>query len=220
MIKTCIFDLDGTLINSLPAIAHFGNTALSAYGFPTHETEKYKYVVGDGAAVLVHRMLGEYDTDENYKKVKAEYDRLYESDVLYNTFPYDGIKELLSNLKQNGIKIAVLSNKPHNVTSMVVTKLFGENTFDICFGQRDNIPKKPAPDGALIICKEIGCTKDEVIFIGDTNVDIRTGKNAGFTTIGVLWGFRDENELKEANADYIVSSTDKILDIVLNRKCE
>lgn len=220
MIKTCIFDLDGTLINSLPAIAHFGNTALSAYGFPIHETEKYKYLVGDGAAVLVHRMLGEYDTDENYKKVKAEYDRLYESDVLYDTFPYDGIKELLSNLKQNGIKIAVLSNKPHNVTSMVVTKLFGENTFDICFGQRNNIPKKPAPDGALIICKELGCAKDEVIFIGDTNVDIRTGKNAGFTTIGVLWGFRDENELKEANADYIVSSTDKILDIVLNRKCE
>lgn len=213
MIKLCIFDLDGTLINSLPAIAHFANTALEKNGFSAHDEEKYKVFVGDGAAKLVHRMLGENDTDENYSAVKADYDRLYEADVLYKTKPYDGIIELVDKLRADGIKTAVLSNKPHNVTAMVVEKLFGSR-FDICFGQRDNIAKKPAPDGVFEICKVMNTELGECLFVGDTNVDILTGKNAGIAAVGVLWGFRDRQELEEAGADFIVSDANEIYDIL------
>lgn len=214
MIKTCIFDLDGTLINSMPAIMHYGNTALLHYGFPTHTQEKYRYFIGSGAAVLVHRMLGEYDTEENFKNVKAMYDRLYESDVTYNTLPYDGICELLSSLSDFGINTAVLSNKPHNVTTTVVEKLFGTNTFDICFGQRDGVPKKPSPDAALTIINKLNCRPDETLFIGDTDIDIKTGKNSGFITTGVLWGFRDKDELEKAGADFIINTPKDILNII------
>ena len=213
MNKTYIFDLDGTLINSLPTIAHYANSALEKYNFPVHSVEKYKEFIGDGAAMLVHRMLGENDNDENFRKVKAEYDRLYESDVLYLTEPYDGIVNLIKALKERGNKIAVLSNKPHNVTSVVVEKLFGEGTFDVCFGQREGVEKKPAPDGVYEICKLLNITTNEVIFIGDTNIDIKTGKNAGVRTIGVSWGFRVRAEIEEAGADYIVKSAEEILGI-------
>lgn len=213
MIKLCIFDLDGTLINSLPAIAHFANTALAKNGFPIHDEEKYKVFVGDGAAKLVHRMLGENDNDENYAIVKTDYDSLYEADVLYKTMPYDGITELLKKIKAYGVKIAVLSNKPHNVTKSVVEKLFGE-LFDICLGQRDGVAKKPSPDAVFEICEIMNIKPAECIFVGDTNVDVRTGKNADIPVIGVLWGFRDSEELTAAGADYIVSDVNEIYDIL------
>lgn len=219
MIKLCIFDLDGTLVNSLPAISHYANTALAKNGFPAHSEDKYKTFVGDGAAKLVHRMLGENDTDENYKAVRADYDRLYEADVLYNTQPYDGICALLDKLKADNVKIAVLSNKPHNVTEMIVEKLFG-NRFDICFGQRDGIEKKPAPDGVFEICRIMNIKPCECVFVGDTNVDILTGKNAQVSTIGVLWGFRDRAELTTAEADRIVSDAGEIYDIVKKENSE
>ncbi len=217
MIKLCIFDLDGTLVNSLPAISHYANSALCKYGFAPHAEDKYKQFVGDGAAVLVHRMLCENDNDENFAKVKAEYDRLYESDVLYATEPYSGIPTLLADLKKYGLTLAVLSNKPHNVVCMIIEKLFGNNTFDVCFGQRGGTAKKPAPDGVFEICAKVGVSAAETVFIGDTNVDIGTGKNAGTTTIGVLWGFRGKQELESAEADYIVSRADEITDIIKRR---
>lgn len=215
MIKLCIFDLDGTLVNSLPAISHYANSALEKYGFAPHIEDKYRQFVGDGAAVLVHRMLGENDNAENFAKVKAEYDRLYESDVLYLTEPYSGIPTLLENLKKQKIALAVLSNKPHNVVCMIIEKLFGKDVFDVCFGQRDGIAKKPAPDGVFEICAASGVSAAETAFIGDTSVDIETGKNSGAKTIGVLWGFRERAELENADADYIVLRAEQIFDIAV-----
>lgn len=216
MTKLCIFDLDGTLSNTIPAIEYFGNSALSKFGFPTIPQERYKLLVGDGRDVLIHRMLAEngLDNEENYKKVGAAYDSAYEQDPLYLTNPYDGIIELLDDLKKSGIKIAVLSNKPDNVCADVVRLFFGDR-FDAIYGQRTGIKTKPAPDSAFMICAELGISESETVFIGDTNVDIRTGKNAGMETIGVLWGFRDEAELKGAGANYIVSHPSEILDIIL-----
>lgn len=216
MTKLCIFDLDGTLTDTLPALAHFGNTALGAFGFPIVPMERYKKLVGNGRDLLVHRMLAEngLDTPENYEKVGKVYDEAYEADPLYETKPYDGIIELLDNLITNGIKIAVLSNKPHNVAVDVIRLFFGER-FDASYGARTGIGIKPAPDAAIMIADELGISISETIFIGDTNVDIQTGKNAGMKTIGVLWGFRDEEELSAAGADYIVSKPQEILDIIL-----
>ncbi len=216
MTKLCIFDLDGTLTDTLPAIAHFGNTALASHGFSEIPKESYKKLVGNGRDKLVHRMLRENgaDTPENYEKVGKAYDAAYEAEPLFETKPYDGIVELLDSLINNGIKIAVLSNKPDNVAQDVV-RLFFKDRFDAAYGQRSGIKIKPDPAAALEISKELGIDVSEAAFIGDTNVDIATGKNAGMKTIGVLWGFRDEDELLSAGADYIVSKPSEILDIIL-----
>ena len=216
MIKAVLFDLDGTLSDTIHTIAYYGNLALSTHGFPEIPTETYKKLVGNGRDLLIHRML-EYhnaDTEENYIKVGKKYDDEYENDVMYLTKPYDGTPELLKDLKKDGIKCAVLSNKPHNVTGPVVELLFGKGTLDLCAGAKQGIPIKPAPDGALEIAKELGLSPEECIFVGDTYVDITTGKNAKMKTIGVLWGFRDEEELKNAGADFIVSHPSEIYDII------
>lgn len=216
MIKAVLFDLDGTLSDTIHTIAYYGNLALSTHGFAEIPTDTYKKLVGNGRDLLIHRML-EYnnaDSEENYINVGKKYDTEYENDVMYLTKPYDGTPELLDSLKSSGIKCTVLSNKPHNVTGPVVELLFGKGVLDICAGAKQGVPIKPAPDGALEIANELGLSPEECIFVGDTYVDITTGKNAGMKTIGVLWGFRDEEELKNAGADYIVSHPSEIYDIV------
>ncbi|MDD6736358.1 MAG: HAD family hydrolase [Clostridiales bacterium] len=215
MVKLCIFDLDGTLTNTLPAITHFGNTALTAHGFSPIESERYKYLVGNGRDLLVHRMLAENgaDTPENYDAVGKSYDAAYEADPLYGTHPYDGIPDLLQLLRENGIKTAVLSNKPDNVACDVVN-LFFPNLFDAAHGQRSGVKTKPDPQGAIMILEELSEKPEEALFIGDTNVDINTGKNSGMRTIGALWGFRTEKELTEAGADFIAAKPLDIADII------
>ena len=216
MTKLCIFDLDGTLMNTIPAISHFGNTALKEFGFPEIEPDRYKLLVGNGRDLLIHRMLAEFDSDteENFENVGKAYDSGYEADPLYKTAPYDGILDLLDALKEKGITLAVLSNKPDNVTQDVVRLFFGDR-FDIIAGQKKGIAPKPDPAGVYAILEELNITAEESFFIGDTYVDISTGKNAGIESIGVLWGFRDEAELKGAGADHIVDKASEILDIIL-----
>lgn len=221
MIKLCIFDLDGTLTDTLPAISHFGNSALSAHGFGTFPEERYKYFVGDGRDVLIHRMLSAHNADnpENFDKVGKTYDAAYEADPLYETHPYDGICELLRSLRRREIKTAVLSNKPDNVACDVVS-LFFDGLFDAAHGQRRGIATKPNPEGALLLLDELDIRADEALFIGDTNVDIRTGKNSGMLTAGVLWGFRTEAELTEAGADFIVAHPSELEEIIFKMQNE
>lgn len=216
MIKAAIFDLDGTLSDTITTIAYYGNHALNTFGFDNIPTEAYKKLVGNGRDLLIHRMLEFHnaDTEENYKNVGAKYDFGYESDPLYLTKPFPGTPELITALKADGIKCAVLSNKPDNVTGPIVAQLFGEGALDLTAGAKKDVPIKPAPDGALGIAEKFGVAPDECIFIGDTYVDITTGKNARMKTIGVLWGFRDEEELQSAGADFLVSDTKEIYNII------
>ncbi len=213
MIKACIFDLDGTLANSLPAIAHFGNLALAEHGYEPIEESGYKMLVGDGMDILIHRMLQGYksDTPKEFEKVRASYDRAYQADVLYATQTYEGVPELLKKLKERKVKLAVCSNKPHSVAVQVVEKMFGRGYFDICVGQKPNVPIKPDPAGAVEIAKVFGVNCAECAFIGDTNVDIQTGQRAGMMTVGVLWGFRGEAELCAAGADCIIEKPLELL---------
>lgn len=199
MIKAVIFDFDGTLMNTLPGIAHFGNTALAEIGLAPVEEEKYKYFVGNGRDKLIHRMLDFYgaDTPENFEIVGKKYDFLYEGDVMYGSVIYDGIPELLDSLRSAGIKTAMLSNKPDNVAQMLIEKNFC-GKFDICYGQRYGVPTKPNPAAALEIAEFVKASPEECMFVGDTNVDVSTGKNAGMHTVGVLWGFRGKDELEDA----------------------
>lgn len=210
-----IFDLDGTLTDTLSTIAYFANSALVKNGFSAIPTERYKRLVGNGRDVLIHRMLAEYnaDTPQSYNAVGADYDFGYEHNMLYLTKPYDGIEEALAALKGHKNTLAVLSNKPTAIVEYVIKELFPENLFSYVSGQREGVPTKPDPSGALYIAKTLDFAPSECMFVGDTNVDISTGKNAGMKTAGVLWGFRDRAELEAAGADIIIESPREIADL-------
>lgn len=215
-IKACIFDLDGTLTDTIRAIAHFGNMALAAYGMDAIPVEDYKIYVGDGRDKLIHRILNAHgqDTPEMFERVRDVYDENYEKDYLYDTDAYDGIRGLLAELKSKGVKIAVCSNKPDNVVHFVVDNIFGKDYFDAVIGVIDGMPTKPNPYTALQIAKSLGAAPSECLFLGDTNVDIFTAKNAGMTSVGVLWGFRGRTELVQAGADYIAETPHVILQLM------
>ncbi len=214
----CIFDLDGTLLNTLPTISHYGNSALAEYGFPKIDTERYKYLIGDGRDVLIHRMLAETDSDtnENFEKVRTAYDSLYEADYMYLAKPYRYVEESLLALKNNGIKLAVLSNKPDNVANPIVKQVFGD-TFAEIWGKREGYPAKPDPSTALEICKIMNENPENTVFIGDTAVDINTGKNAGLYTIGTEWGFRTREELESAGADYVATDAMDMAEHIISK---
>lgn len=215
MVKACIFDMDGTVSNTINSIAYFANNALKKAGLPEIETEVYKKIVGNGAKVLVKRMLKTVGADESfYNEVAHEYNTKYDADFLYLTEPYDGIIDMLKNLKASGIKIAILSNKPHGTAVKVSDALFSKELVDICYGGREGIALKPDPAGVYEIIDELGLKKEECLYIGDTATDMKTGKGAGLYTIGVLWGFRDREELENGGADRIISHPSQLVEIV------
>ena len=216
MIKAVIFDLDGTISDTISTITHYCNVTLEYCGFGPIGEDKIKYFVGDGKKKLVHRLLEYYnaDTPQMFEKAEKKYDSEYEKDVVYETKPFDGICFLIADLRKNGLKTAVLSNKPDNVTVMLTDLMF-KGLFDVCHGKREGIDTKPNPQGALLTAEELGVGPTECVFVGDTNVDIFTAKNSEMISIGVLWGFRDFDELKNAGADYIVKEPNEILDIIL-----
>lgn len=216
MIKACIFDLDGTLADTLSTIANYGNTALKAHSYKTIEIDTYKHLAGDGRNELIRRMLRTVGDEElkGYEKVGKTYDTLYENDVIGYTKPFEGMKDLLICLKKKHIKIAVLTNKPNNVVPEIIEVLFGRGFFDACLGQTDNIKRKPSPDGALLIVEQFNILPEECLYIGDTNVDMQTGNSAGMPTVGVLWGFRDKQELLDSGAKYIAEKPMDILSFI------
>lgn len=218
IMKAVIFDLDGTLLNTISTIEYYCNKALSAYGFKSHTADEYKMFVGNGAKLLIERsMSAERDwTDSEFEKVFSLYNELYNADTLYLTEPYGGVIDMLHSLKNAGIKTAVLSNKPHIATEDVVRTVFGEELFDVVQGAVDGVPLKPDPTAVFGIMDKLNLNSENTIFVGDTKVDIGTGKNAGLYSVGVLWGFRDEAELSEAGADIIISSPEKITEIAMN----
>lgn len=213
MKKLCIFDLDGTLLNTLDSIAYYVNDTMKHFGLPVIETEKIRTFVGNGAKNLISRSLRYNGSELDAEKVLSVYIEKYNSDALYLVKPYEGIPELLSKLRENGVTLAVLSNKPHSSTSIMIDKIFGKDFFSVVRGPYNNEKVKPDPAVANEIAK--GFEKENCFFIGDSDVDIETGKNALMHTIGVTWGFRDRGVLQNAGAEKIVSKAADIADIVL-----
>lgn len=209
--KCVIFDLDGTLADTLSSIAYFANRALTQCGYDAIPLEKYRYLVGNGAKNLVLGMLRTVGAAESaYDRVAPVYNDGYDSDALYLTKPYDGVLELLDALRARGVKTAVLSNKPDRTTQKVCAALF-DGKLAAVRGQRADTPRKPDPEAVRLLLAELGCTAEECVYVGDTDTDMQTGRNAGAFTVGVLWGFRDEKELVENGADAIIAHPMELL---------
>lgn len=212
--KAVVFDLDGTLNDTIASIKRSADEALGRFGFGPYTVEQYKYFVGDGAAVLVERCLEAGGDKEHvhFKEAYAEYQKVFEKYCMYRVRPYEGIRELLSALKARDVKLAVLSNKPHRRTVEVIQEVFGEECFDIVLGQTEGIQRKPSPEGVFYILKQLGLTAEEILYLGDTGTDMQTGKAAGAFTVGALWGFRTKEELEENRADAVIDHPLKLLD--------
>ncbi|MCX7749400.1 MAG: HAD family hydrolase [Clostridia bacterium] len=205
--KAVIFDLDGTLLDTLEDLAFSMNQALSSLGFPTHAVEKYKYLVGDGVEVLAMRALPQEIQDisviQNCVLKMREYYHLHWCD---KTKPYKGIPEMLEKLAKKNIRMSVLSNKPHDFTKIVVSRYFPHIHFDFVLGARADVPKKPDPKGALEIAKESRLEPDSFLYLGDTNTDMLTATEAGMFAVGALWGFRKAEELLESGAKKLIET--------------
>ncbi len=209
--KSLIFDLDGTLINSLLDIAISMNKVLEKHNYPSHEIEKYNYFVGDGALVLVKNAMPYNSTEEEIQNALKSFIEIYEQNTHNNTFAYEGIYEMLQKIEELNIKKAVLSNKPHKFTLKYMENLFNNFNFQEIHGQKIDVPKKPDPTMAIQIATKLNTNIEDMIFIGDTATDIKTAKNANMKSIGVSWGFRPIEELIDAGADFIAQ---KPMDIV------
>lgn len=209
--KALIFDLDGTLIDSLEDIAICANMVLKQFGLPTHAIKDYKSFVGAGAQVLMKNCTPENSSKELVKKTIKEFKIIYDQNMKNNTFPYEGINELLELLTKDNYKIGVLSNKPHKFTLQYINKLFKNYNMIEVHGQKDEVPRKPNPIAAINIAKAFDIPCEDIYFVGDTNIDMQTAKNAGMIAVGVKWGFRTVKELEDNGADFIVN---KPLDIL------
>ena len=216
MKKAVIFDLDGTLTNTLKSLWTSTNMALATAGLPPHEIDSYKYFAGNGAKELIRKsLIADGDTElVHFDSVMEAYNRIFEEYCMYEVKPYDAIRELLKALKEKGLHLAVNSNKPQPRTVDVVEEIFGKDTFDLLVGQCEERRRKPAPDGVNYILEQLHLNKEDVLYIGDTCTDMQTGKSAGVFTVGALWGFRDRQELVENHADAIIEKPLELLQYI------
>ncbi len=198
--KVVIFDLDGTLSDSIHSIKYSGDRTMEKFGYGPFSEEQYKYFVGDGARNLVKRALAAGGDTElaHFEEAYALYREIFRENCMYRVRPYEGIPELLATLKVQHVKIAVLSNKPHAETVNVVETLYGKGYFDVIEGQKEGLAIKPSPDGVFRILERLSLGAEDLLYLGDT------GKGAGAFTVGALWGFRDRAELEEGGADAVI----------------
>ena len=212
--KACIFDLDGTLTNTLESMTYSVNLTLKEMGLSQITKDQCRMFVGNGARVLIEESL-KVSGDPKASRIEEGmkiYGRIFDQNCTYHVTPYEGIPEMLKALKDRGIHLAVLSNKPDRQTVKVVKEIFGDNIFDYAQGQKDG--RKPAPDGVWYLMEQMQVSKEECLYIGDSEVDAATGKNAGLKTIGVLWGFRDRKTLETAGADHLIERPEELLQFV------
>lgn len=212
--KAVLFDLDGTLLDTLQDIADACNAALARHGFPPHPVDSYRYFVGDGVPVLVARTVpAPEQTDETLASMTAAYREEYERRWNSATTLYPGIAELLDQLTQRGIRLAVLSNKPDDFTRRCIAEFLARWTFSAVLGASLAFPPKPEPAAARHIARTLDLPPEEFFYLGDTPTDMRAAAAAGMHPVGVLWGFRQAEELKAAGARQLISYPRELLEI-------
>lgn len=215
MKKLVIFDLDGTLLNTIADLAHSTNHALRQNGFPTHEVNEYNFFVGNGINKLFERALPEGEkTEENILKVRAEFLKHYDQHNTDRSVPYPGIPELLAQLQGRGIKLAVASNKYQAATHKLIAHFFPDIQFSEVLGQREGVKTKPDPRIVNEIVERTGLSKEETLYVGDSDVDMQTAINSGVAACGVTWGFRPRAELEKYAPDHIAEKAEDILKFI------
>jgi len=216
MKKLLIFDLDGTLLDTVADLAASTNYALNLCGFPTHESHAYNFFIGNGINKLFERVLPEGEkTEKNIFQIRQHFLEYYEIHNAELTVPYPGIIELLHNLQNAGIKLAVASNKYQKGTEKLIKHFFPDIEFAAVLGQREEIPTKPDPTIIYDILAVLKVEKLNVLYTGDSGVDMLTAQNSGIEAIGVTWGFRPRSEIEEYSPKYIVDNPSEILSIAL-----
>ena len=214
--KAICFDLDGTLLDSLADLANCTNKILLKRGFPEHPEAAYRYFVGDGAKMLMTRVLPEEVRNESLiEECRQDFETAYRECWDEQTVPYENIPELLNALQRHKLKLTVLSNKPHEFTLLAVNKLLPSWYFEIILGQREGVPRKPDPAGMLEICEKMKIPPGSFIYLGDTATDMKTSVAAGCFSVGVLWGFRSEEELRDNGANAIVKDPLDLLEMLV-----
>jgi phosphoglycolate phosphatase len=211
MPKAVIFDLDGTLLDSLFDVGNSMNAVLAARGYPVREIDEYRFFMGQGAYILAQRALPPGEDDGIIRAVAEDYGAAYTSRQTDNTRPYAGIPEALRALNLRGIPMCVLSNKSESQAVPMVKGYFPDVSFAMIRGQRGFVPTKPEPHCALECAKAVGAEPGEIAFVGDTSTDMDTSVNAGMYGVGVLWGLRDADELLRHGARLLISSPDELI---------
>ena len=211
MKKLVIFDLDGTLLNTIADLAQSTNHALQTLGYPTHDTASYRFMVGNGINKLFERALPEgAKSEENVLRVRAAFIPYYNKHNADLSTPYDGISQLLDQLQRQGLQLAVASNKYQSATEQLIAHYFPTISFCAVLGQREGIPTKPDPTIVHQILEATGIAAADVLYVGDSGVDMQTARNAGVTACGVTWGFRPRTELEQFSPQHIVDFPDEI----------
>ena len=213
--KAVVFDLDGTLLNTIDDIAYLANMVLKKYGLSTYSIDEYKYFIGEGIFNLFIKTLPPHMQNEKaLLPLIQEYRDLYRTQGNQRVTIYPGIRELLDGLTTRNIPLAILSNKPDDLTQTSVSCFLSDWRFDIVLGQRPEVPIKPDPQGALEISKKMGIPPESFFYLGDTAIDMKTAVAAGMIPIGVSWGFRDRKELEENGARFIIDNPERLLDMI------
>ena len=214
-IKAVLFDLDGTLLDTLEDIGNAVNRIMAGKGFPTHDLDVYRYFVGDGSAMLISRALPEEKrNDDTIRACLREFMADYRQNSNVKTKPYKGVPEMLNALTARGLKMTILSNKPHELTKQCATELLSNWKFDEVIGQRNGTPPKPDPTGALEVAKRLNIPPGDFLYIGDSGVDMKTAVASGMFPVGVLWGFRSMGELKDNGSLALVDRPSEILSLL------
>jgi len=213
--QAVLFDLDGTLLDTLDDLAQAANQVLVNHGLPVHPTEAYRYFVGDGLGVLMERIVpAELRQPALLNRMADDFRRIYGRTWQVHSRPYSGIDPMLTALAERGLRLAVLSNKPHEFTRLCVGHLLAGHCFDTVLGQREGVAKKPDPAGALEVVHSLSLVPEQFLYLGDTAVDMETARRAGMCAVGVLWGFRDEAELRDAGAEHILHTPMEVINLL------
>ncbi len=215
MKKLVIFDLDGTLLNTIEDLGHAANYALQKNGFATHTMAAYRFFVGNGVRKLIHRVLPEdFRNSETEELVLKDFIIYYDEHCTDFTKPYNGIEELLLTLREQNVKLAVASNKYQKAVERIIEHFFGDINFVAVEGQKDGINVKPDPSIVFSILAKAKTPKSQVLYVGDSGVDMETARRACIDSAGVTWGFRPEKELVEYYAQHIIHNPDEILNLI------
>lgn len=211
--QAVMFDMDGTLADTLGDIAAAANHAFTQMGQPTHTLERFRYLAGQGLQRLFTDALPEAE-HARAPEYMQHFRNYYAEHSMDTSTLYPGIADLLDAIIKREMKLVILTNKPDPAAHALTEKLMSQWDFDVVLGHREPYALKPDPASALAICDQLGVSPDQWLYVGDTNVDMHTAKNAGMFAVGVLWGFRDEDELRESGADVIVSNAQQIIDLL------